>query len=199
MDYLSCSKAAELMGVSRSTVLRYCEAGEIRSHTTLGGHRRIGSGEVVRWLSGKQNKSRKRSGRQVPLSRFTPQYVADALLNGKLSKLAPIVDSVVVQQESVCWLVDNYLSPAMTEIGSRWGEGAIEYADERRATTNMRLLYRQLSSTRTSSSSQAVAVGATLEGDYSDLASSAIELAALELDMDAFHVGANLPVPTLAQ
>ncbi|MFN3193121.1 MAG: MerR family transcriptional regulator [Aureliella sp.] len=200
VDYLSCSKAAELMGVSRSTVLRYCEVGEIRSHSTLGGHRRIEAGEVTRWLSGKQSKSRKRSNRSsVPLSRFTSQYVADQLLVGKLSKLSPIVDPVIVRKKSVCWLVDNFLSPAMSEIGARWVTGGINYADERRATTNIRLLFRQLSGARRTSSPNAIAVGATLEGDYSDLASTAIELAALELEMDAFHVGANLPVPTLAQ
>ena len=198
-DYLSCSEAAQIMGVSRSSVQRYCEQGELRSHTTLGGHRRINASEVTRWLSGKQSKSRKRKSTCLKAERYTPGYVADVLLSGKLRKIAPVLESVALKKDNVAWLVDHFLAPAMWEVGNRWACGKINYADERRATTNLKLLYRQIACAVKPNPNAFTAIGATLEGDQSDLGSAALELVAQELGINAYHVGTNLPVETFAE
>ena len=197
-DYLSCSEAARLMGVSRSSVQRYCEQGELRSHTTVGGHRRIDATDVSRWLRGRTNKSRKKKRKEVSDSRFSAQYTTDALLNGKLNRFSPLIEKAQLQQDSTSRIIDEILSPAMVHIGEMWACQKITYVDERRATTNVKLLLRQLLPTKMPVKGAMRAIGASLEGDHSDLASLALEIIALERGFDAFHVGTNLPARTLA-
>lgn len=46
---LTPSQAGEMLGVSSKTVQRMCDAGELQSHTTLGGHRRIPVASIERY------------------------------------------------------------------------------------------------------------------------------------------------------
>ena len=195
-DYLSCSEAAQVMGVSRSTVKRYCEIGELRNHKTLGGHRRIEANDVARWMSGQKNKSRRRTRTKANCVYLSASQVADALLTGKLKRLDPIIEPVVLGIESTANLMDHYLAPAMREIGNRWELQSITYVDERRATSNLKLLFRLISTSMKPALRTAKAVGGTLEGDHADLGSMALELVARDVGLDAFHVGTNLPVAT---
>ena len=198
-EYLSCSEAAKIMGVSRSTVKRYCETGELRNHKTLGQHRRIDPDDIARWLSGQQNKRRKRTKQPKKTRKFPPEYVADCLLSGALKKLDQLVERVVLRQESVANIIDNHLAAAMWEIGKRWQAGNISFVDERRATSNLKLVFRSLYDSIQPVESATKAIGGTLQGDQADIGSMAIELVARSVGIDAYHVGTNLPVATLAQ
>ncbi|MEM7560108.1 MAG: excisionase family DNA-binding protein [Planctomycetota bacterium] len=196
-DYLSCSEAARLMGVSRSTVQRYCELGELRTHKTVGGHRRLDAADVARWLSGQ--KSKKRHRRKTAEKDLNSAQVADALLHGKLKRLEPLVSQVLLQQKSSAWLFDHYLAPAMWEIGARWSKGTIQYSDERRATFNLKLVLRSLSRTVQPSVPSINAIGGTMEGDHAELGSLAVEMVLQESGMQAYHVGSGLPAQTIVQ
>ena len=198
-DYLSCSEAAKIMGVSRSTVKRYCETGALRNHKTLGQHRRIDPDDIARWLSGQQNKRRKRTKSPKKTRKFPPEYIADCLLSGALKKLDQLIERVVLRQASVASIIDDHLAAAMWEIGNRWQAGTISYVDERRATSNLKLLFRSLSDSIQPVNSAVKSVGGTLQGDQADIGSMAIELVARNMGIDAYHVGTNLPVATLAQ
>lgn len=196
-DYLSCSEAARLMGVSRSTVQRYCELGELRTHKTVGGHRRLDATDVARWLSGQTSKKRRQT---KPLEKeLNSSQVADALLHGKLKRLDPLASQVLLQQESSAWLFDRYLAPAMWEIGTRWSEGTIEYSDERRATFNLKMLLRSVSRSIQPSLPVVNAIGGTLEGDHAEIGSLAVEMVLQETGLQAYHVGTNLPALTIVQ
>lgn len=187
------------MGISRSSVQRYCEQGELRSHTTLGGHRRIEAEDVSRWLSGRTNKSRRRRKKQVTDTRFSPQYTAEALLTGKTHKLSPLLERVFLGTEQASWLIDQFLSPAMAEIGQMWASQQINYIDERRASTNLKFLFRQILQSKRPIDQGLRAIGASLEGDLAELASMAMEIVASESGFEAFHVGSNLPPRTLVE
>lgn len=196
-DYLSCSEAARLMGVSRSTVQRYCELGELRAHKTVGGHRRLDAADVARWLSGQ--KSKKRYRRNIAERDLSSAQVADALLQGKLKRLEPLVSQVLLKQKSSAWLFDHYLAPAMWEIGARWSKGTIQYSDERRATFNLKMLLRSVSGMIQRSVPSVNAIGGTMEGDYAELGSLAVEMVLQETGMQAYHVGSSLPAQTIVQ
>lgn len=196
-DYLSCSEAAQLMGVSRSTVQRYCELGELRTHKTVGGHRRLDADDVARWLSGQKSKKRRRT--KTAEKDLNSVQVADALLHGKLKRIEPLISQVLLKQKSSAWLFDRYLAPAMWEVGARWAKGTIHYCDERRATFNLKLLLRNICQTLQPSAPSVNAIGGTMEGDHAEIGSLAVEMVLQESGMQAYHVGSGLPAQTIVQ
>lgn len=187
------------MGVSRSTVQRYCDQGVLKPHRTLGGHRRVSTAQVAEWL--KNNKSRKRRRKKTKPFReakFSPAYVADALLDGKLSRLDGLLDQIILGRNSVCWLFDQFVAPAMWDIGHRWYNDQISYPDERRATSNLKHLFQTLNRGFGVVEGGPMAVGGSLEGDHSEIGSLMLELLLREAKFDAFHIGPNLPPQTIA-
>ena len=196
--YLSCSEASKIMGVSRSTVQRYCDLGILKPHRTLGGHRRVSAEDVALWLKNNKSKKRRRvKKKEFRVEKFTAAYVADALLEGKLDRLDPLLDQVLLGHQYVSWLFDYFVAPAMWEIGNRWENQRIDYPDERRATSNLKHFLRTVSRSFGAAKGGLSAVGGTLEGDHSDLGSMMLELLLRESSVDAFHVGCNLPPQTL--
>ncbi len=186
------------MGVSRSTVQRYCDLGILKPHKTLGGHRRVRAEDVADWM--KQNRSTKRrriKTKPFRAEKFTAGYVADALLDGKLKRLDGLLDQVLLGNQYISWLFDNFLAPAMWDIGNRWSQGNINYPDERRATSNLKHFLRSASRTFEVVANAPTAVGGSLEGDHSELGSMMIEILLREANYDAFHIGANIPAQTI--
>jgi len=51
MDVLTISQASLLCGVSVRTIINWLEAGHIKSHKTVGGHRRIQKEDLYRFMS----------------------------------------------------------------------------------------------------------------------------------------------------
>ena len=196
--YLSCSEASRLMGVSRSTVQRYCDQGIFKPHKTLGGHRRVAAADVANWLKHNKSKKRFRTKKTVFRERkYTADFVADSLLMGKIDRLEPLLDQVLVGDQTFGWLFDFYLAPAMWVIGDRWSRQLLTYPEERRATTNLKGLLRIASQAISVPPGSPIFIGGALEGDQAELASLMLELLMQDAGFEAFHVGTNMPVQTM--
>lgn len=196
--FITCTEAAEMMGVSRSTVQRYCNSGVLSQHRTLGGHRRIKFNDVTDWMKTRGSVE----GVLLPklsLSQFQAPTVAKALMSGDHAKLQPLVDEVTAKRKTPAWLFDLIIAPAMWEIGRLWETAEISYADERRATSNLKLFLRHLAGYQQNRIGKHRAVGGTMEGDLAEIASLMIEMTMCTIGIESFHVGTNLPQETLGE
>jgi len=63
-EWLTTGQAAELLGVSRSTVVRYIEAGTLDARRLPGGHWRIRRSEAERLLGDDSESERSESSRR---------------------------------------------------------------------------------------------------------------------------------------
>lgn len=63
-EWLTTGQAAELLGVSRSTVVRYIEAGTLDARRLPGGHWRIRRSDAEELLHGDSHSERPRSARR---------------------------------------------------------------------------------------------------------------------------------------
>lgn len=187
-----------MMGVSRSTVQRYCNSGVFSQHRTVGGHRRIKYNDVTDWMKTRGNVEPVLLPK-LSISKFQPQVVAKALMSGDLDKLQPLIDEVTAKRKTPAWLFDTIFAPAMWEIGRLWEAGGIGYPDERRATSNLKLFFRHLASYQHAGIGNFRAVGGTMEGDMAEIASLMIEMTMWTIGIEAFHVGTNLPQQTLGE
>ena len=186
------------MGISRSSVQRYCDTGVLRQHRTLGGHRRVYAEDVGRWLK------ESRAGKPLPkrkvfrAGRYTPEYIANALLQGKIWKLDSLLDQVVLNQNYYAGIFDHYLIPAIRVLSDRQRKQEITFAEQRVATSNLRFVLSHLPNKTLSDKAQ-VAVGGTLFGDHDEIESMMIERLLGDLNFQARHIGSHLPASALAQ
>lgn len=140
-QYFSPKTVAQAIGVSESSLKRWCDKGKILATKTAGGHRRLASADIVAFL-------RKQ---KIPLQH--PEVIGlpsrDAYTIHSISDVQKqFSDCLVSGDEKGCrgmmvflfthlWplekLVDDVIAPVFREIGRAWREGKLDVYQERRA------------------------------------------------------------------
>ena len=187
------------MGVSRSTVQRYCDSGVLRLHRTLGGHRRLYAEDVIRWLKDSQAKKRRpRTPSSDSRDKLTVKTVANALLDGKLNRLESLSNRVLIGEYGLGKLCDDFLQPAREYIAERRVAGKITTVEEWRSLLHLEQFLTQMTKPH-QKMDRPVAVGATIGNDPLDVGSRMLETVLRNEDFEAFHAGANLSSACLAE
>lgn len=202
---LSPKQVASALGVSESSLKRWCDKGLLLTVRTAGGHRRLMADAVVQFV--RQSGQRlirpevlglpSNTG-QGPLvvERGREQLVA-ALVEGDAERCRRIVFDLYLSGQSVVRIGDDVIAEAMHELGNRWHGGELEVYQERRGCEMVvRALHELRAVLPPVPDTAPLAIGGTLEGDPYQIATLLVELTLREAGWRADSYGAMLPVGT---
>ena len=209
-------QVAEALGVSESSVKRWCDQGQLPVVRTPGGHRRVSVASVLRFAAESGHAIRDLSAlgdgeldREAPdaLSQQAEDSARDerlalrrALIDGDLDGVRAILSVAWVRGAPVDVLCDELLAPSFADIGERWAAGGLEIYVERRACEITLRVLRELGDKFIPTRRGAPrAIGASREHDPYALPTTMVELVLRERGFDASSLGTRLPIPTLVR
>jgi excisionase family DNA binding protein len=202
---LSTRRAADALGVSESSLKRWCDQGLIESVRTAGGHRRLEPRAVIEYARGKGLQlakpellglfpRRRATGEKLELS---AQAFCQALLKGDEQGCRFVAKTCHLAGQRVAAFGDQFVAKSFYEIGERWSHGEAEVYQERRACQICQAVLEELGTLLTPSPHGPMAAGGTPEGDPYSLPSTLASLVLRQNGWRAQSLGSNLPWPTL--
>ena len=206
--YYSPKKVANAIGVSESSLKRWCDAGFIKAVKTAGGHRRVTRSEVIAFVKRKNYALRDPVAIGLPdfrdvqfagIDQARANFLSAMLEQDKL-KAQKILCSLFIRGHIVAEIFDRVISPVFTEIGEMWESGRIDVYEERMAT---QICYQSLLQMRSIipevSELAPIAIGASFENNEYQLATLGVELCLKNSGWRATSLGANIPLNSLLQ
>ncbi len=203
---VSPKQVAQAIGVSESSLKRWCDRGMIESVRTAGGHRRLPLDGVLQFLRQTGQAMIRpellglpsNTGQGERIAGRAHDSVRDALIAGDDEQCRRIVVDLYLAGISACEICDRVLAPAMHDIGDLWACGEVEIYQERRACGICRRLVADLRSMIPAPPKKAtVAIGAAPECDPYTLPTAMVETVLREAGWQAHSLGARLPFATL--
>jgi excisionase family DNA binding protein len=207
-QYLSTPQAAEVLGVSVSTIKRWVDEGVLPAHKTAGGHRKLTRADVLA-LARRGDLPRgdlaalggARSGRRPadPDPGATADALFEALMRGEGSLVNAVIRGAHRVGFSVETIADRIVAPTMTRVGHDWETRHIDVWHEHRATQLCSAALYDLKDELElrAERNRPVAVGGAPEGDPYLLPSLLAQLVLLDAGWDAVNLGPNTPLPSL--
>jgi len=199
---------AKAIGVSESSLKRWCDSGKIAAIKTAGGHRRVNRGAVIEFLRGKKYELQDPSAIGLPSLDDTniddSADAADQLFNSLVEGDSGTANQILIYLFVNGWMmeeiIDQIVSVAFTRIGSKWEHGNLEVYQERRACeiclNTMREIRLMLSPPKENALK---AIGATIEGDHYALPTFSVEITLATYGWNASSIGSNVPLNSLLQ
>ena len=205
-ESLSPKQVARAIGVSESSLKRWCDRGLIPMQKTVGGHRRLPVDAVVRFIR-EHGYSLARPellglpdsvGRADWTLEQARERLKEALIAGDEEVCRQIVADFYLSNRSAALICDDLLTSAFHEIGDLWECGNVEVYEERRACELCARLVHELRRLigRTGTAGP-LALGGTLDGDPYTLAVSMAELVLRDVGWNAESLGHRLPFETV--
>lgn len=200
--YISTAQAARALGVGVTTVKRWVDEGILPAHKTVGGHRKLLVGDVLRL---------RRGNGTLPLN-HSLDYDLAAISCRDVEERASALARLLVKGESeqaqslilqawrsgtaISELADQLIAPALRLIGHAWESGRVDVFHEHRGTQICAAaLYRLKSLLETQSGGdKPLAVGGAPEKDPYFLANLLAELVLLEAGWRVVNLGPDTPL-----
>jgi MerR family transcriptional regulator, light-induced transcriptional regulator len=204
---LKTRQLADAIGVSVSTIKRWVDAGELKASRTVGKHRLISLSEAVRFalqqglsIEGLEALGVAPEGILSTIDDSVRDRLADALRQGDGFAAKSLVRAVLASDLGAAALADELIRPVMEQIGHGWMVGDLDVFEEHQASHIVAAaLTEQLGRvSRSRNGSTPLALGATPEGDFYQLALLLGELLMRELGWDVRNLGVNLPLESMA-
>jgi len=208
-NLFSPKAVAKAIGVSESSLKRWCDAGKISAMKTAGGHRRLRQSQIVAFLR-ERKKYELLNPESIGLPDLAGISVAD--LN---DATAQFQQALVAEDESKCYrlltylyvngwameqILDHVICPAFKQIGSQWQHGDLEVYQERRACEIcFEGLGRIKAILNAPEPTALTAIGGTIEDDHYTLCTKGIEVTLVSHGWKATSLGTHLPFSTLLQ
>lgn len=201
-------QVAQAIGVSESSLKRWCDRGILTTVRTAGGHRRLALDDVMRFL--------RESGHHVvqPALLGLPatvgqgatvvararQQLREALLAGDEEQCRRIVFDLYLAGQSACDICDRILAGAFHDIGDGWECGEVSvYRERRGCEIALKALHDLRLAMPAPAADAPLAIGGALEHDPYRLPTTMVELALREVGWRANSFGTRLPASTLEQ
>jgi MerR family transcriptional regulator, light-induced transcriptional regulator len=205
-DLLSPKQVARAIGVSESSLKRWCDQGLIPTVRTAGGHRRLPISGVLNYLrSSKQElvapqllglpATSGKTGRVVDRGR---DQLSVALLAGDEGLCRQIVFDLWLAGQSLSTLCDQAIAAAFTDIGDQWACHEADVYQERRACEVMLRLLHEIRMGLPPGDPQWKAIGGTIEGDQYTLPTTMVEAILQDAGWESRSLGSSLPFASLA-
>lgn len=206
---VSPRQVARAIGVSESTMKRWCDHGLIPVRKTRGGHRRMAVSDVIAFLrqSGHEVAQPELLGlpatvgrSQWTLDRARDQFF-DSLVSGREDVAGEVVSGLLVGGHPIAAIFESVIGAALHQLGEKWSCGNLAIYQERRACEICLSVLHELRQRIPTHSSKMrpLAIGATLEHDHYSIPVAMVELILLEAGWNASSLGTNLPVETLVE
>jgi excisionase family DNA binding protein len=203
---LSPRQVAEAIGVSESSLKRWCDSGLIPTRRTAGGHRRVPLAGVVAFLRERGFDPKRPDLLGLPagahrdrrqLSELEGRAGA-ALSAGDGAEFGSLLLGLYLGGRSIAELADKLLAPAFGSLGTSWQHGQLEVYQERRAVELTLKTLHDLSRVLPTPSQQApLALVSTLEGDPYTLGVAVVELVLHDAGWRTTQLGSGNPASSL--
>lgn len=204
----SPKQVARALGVSESSLKRWCDQGLLAATKTSGGHRRLPLDAVLRFI--------RETGHALPHPELLdlPAHVGggartlrkaqdeclDALLEGDALGCHQILADLLVAGVSLSQLGDEVLAPVFRRIGEGWARCDTEiYCERRGVEACLRALYELRRLLPAPAPDAPLAIGGTPACDPYSLPTTLVELALRQHGWNALSLGSGLPLKTLLQ
>jgi excisionase family DNA binding protein len=200
----SPGQVARAIGVSESSVKRWCDRGLLRTVRTAGGHRRVPFDEVMRFVRDGGHTLADPSALGLLATR-TPtdldeavQHLLATLVGESTSEAEAVLALLYAAGHSMALLADRVIAPVFREIGARWRRGELEVYRERRATTQVTAALGHMRAMIVEPADDAPrALGASSNTDHYDLPTALAALSLRDAGWRAQSLGSNLPLASL--
>lgn len=209
--YLNTAEAAQLLGVSVTTIKRWVDEDILPAHKTPGGHRKILRAELTHLI--RQGKLPCASEAELPSDATgqsgqvapTPGGLADqirlALLAENVGEVRRLLADALRSGMGVDTLADQVISPIMRQVGSDWERGKLDIHHEHRCT---QLFVQSLYQVRVQLEKPVLpeaplALGGCPEGDHYQLSTTLAELIFVEAGWRTLNLGPNTPLASFCK
>jgi excisionase family DNA binding protein len=203
---ISPKQAARMLGVSESSMKRWCDKGLLEIHRTAGGHRRIPVSSLLSFIrtSGHQLFYSEEIGLPAGIAETNIKARKDArallgkaLAHGNESSARKIILSRWLGGTPLPEVLDDCIAPVFIDIGCAWEHDELEVYQERRSVVMAERVLSELRGLLTPPREDApVALGGTLEGDPYSLATAMCELILRNCGWNAQNLGTWHPANT---
>lgn len=207
-EFVSPKQLARAIGVSESSVKRWCDQGLLETGRTAGGHRRLALPQVLEFLRTRQFSLVEPAVLGLPPSCGQGERTADrardrllsALIEGDLLLARQILFDLYFAGRSLLDLCETLLTPVLHEIGRRWDCGDLEVYQERRACEAViRVLHELRSLIPEPPDGAPLAIGGTGPDDFYSVPTTMVELVLRTGGWRASSLGSGLPFDTLVR
>ena len=201
-------QVAQAIGVSESSLKRWCDRGILTTVRTAGGHRRLALDDVIQFLreSG-HNLVRPELlglpstvGQGATVVARARDQIRDALLAGDEDQCRRIVFDLYLAGQTACDICDRVLAAAFHDIGDGWECGeVVVYRERRGCEIALKALHDLRLAVRVPPLDAPVAIGGALEHDPYRLPTTMVEIALREAGWRATSLGTLLPAATMGE
>jgi excisionase family DNA binding protein len=201
-------QAARAIGVSESSVKRWCDQGALPNLRTVGGHRRIPIQDLMAFLRAKHHPLVRPEELGLPATSGQTPRILDraeeqfrqALLAGNEALARKTVLDLYLAGHHVSAICDQVIASAFHHIGDLWDCGQIEVYQERRGCDIcLRCIYDLRSSLPDTPTPELIAVGGSPGGDPYLLPTTMIESVLRETGWQATSLGNDIPLASMAE
>lgn len=201
MESVSPRQAAKALGVSESSLKRWCDQGRIAFAKTAGGHRRLAVSDLAEFVRSANLPAVRLELLGLPArlgTELAPPVAADrfydALMVADEAACRRLVLDLYLADQRISQICDRVIAAAMRRAGADWECGDIDVYQERRGCEIcLRLLaeLRLLIPPRKESAPKAI--GAAPECDAYTIPSAMVELCLRQSGWRAETLGSRLP------
>lgn len=205
-EKLTPKQVARSIGVSESSVKRWCDKGLIETMRTAGGHRRLLQHSVLSFLKERGYPLAEPEVIGLPPAAGKTEWTIDraqrqlteSLVKGEEEAARQIVFDMLLAGHRLSIVCDQVIAPSFHEIGAEWDCGSVEVYQERRSCEIcLRLLHELRLQQQEIPRTAPVAIGGTLDGDMYTVCITMAELVLRENGWNATSLGNSLPFSTL--
>lgn len=205
-SHITPKQVAQALGVSESSVKRWCDQGLIATERTAGGHRRLTVNSIIQFLRGREIRLMRPEILNLPPSvpgrpatlKATRHEMAQALEAGDEERFRRAGFNLYLAGYSVVEICDQVLAPVFELLGEKWQHQELEVYQERRGVEICLKFLHELRLSQPPPAAQApLAIGGTFEGDWYVLPTTMVELSLREAGWRSQSYGASHPVETL--
>jgi len=188
MTLITTPQAADLLGVTPTTVKRWVDDGRLQCLRTAGGHRRFDRGEVQRFLALSGGRADDFASRLVEtLLDGSDRYSVQSQLTHARGRLGS------------WWAVADQVGACLDAIGREWHSGRCSIATEHAASHCLQAALSACLATLPAGDPERRCLLVAIEEDYHTLGLSLAELCAAEAGWCGVWLGGPTPTHTLAR
>lgn len=205
-ELLTPKQVSRAIDVSESSIKRWCDKGEIPTHYTAGGHRRIALSTVLNLV--REGKHRlvnpealglpATSGQTFRVLERARESLTEAILAGNEARCRQLVIDLFLAEHNMGTICDEVIAASFAEIGDRWSCGDVEVYQERRGCEIVLRIMRELRWLLPPVDERALlAMGGAPSGDQYSLGTTMVEVVLRDAKWNAVSLGDNLPFHTM--
>jgi len=206
-ELLTPKQVARAIGVSESSLKRWCDRGLIPTVRTAGGHRRLPISGVVGFLRRTKQPIVDATILGLPASVGRGERILDrskelffeALVAGQEDRCRQVVFDAYLAGHPLAAIFDRIIAESFHTVGESWTCGDVEVYQERRACEMcLRLLHELRLAVPTPPQNAPRAIGGTPSGDHYTIPTTMVELVLRDEGYQAVSLGTGLPFDTLS-